>query len=654
MSAPPPELIRLRRQAAKRFHPDNAIDAEDGLRLTRLMQEANAAFDARDEDRLRAVFAPPQPLPPQPPPNAWGPRTYQQQTPPKAHQQPTQASAQPAQPSSSFKAWFWIVWGLWSVSCLIVGNGWLIFVGLFASIFIAQFLIKVQHWFRTKTTNSTTQGQQSVSSRGRFKGWFWITWAPFLLTGIIIGSIGKPNTRLNDVAALTGGFYILGGVLLGFTVARYRLRIAQWTKTQRASGMLYEKVGAGAGIGFMLFLLSMLPIMATLNKTYEMDPAAASGYISPIPRAATGVMKLDPGTPKTTAPVAIKTAPAHGTFNIQAWGGTYTGTVHNNGFGVDADITVTIDRQTSAAINGYFSVKRPLYGSGPLTGASVINDTIEFHVVPPPVTGFELDFRGHRTGPGVVSGTYSVSNGQSGTFTMHLSSVTAIPVQKGAPFDLRYGWYVEEVKNKVAQNWYLKEVTGTTPAGSTVYVQFQIRRQGYPDDVVVKTGSGYYSLDVSCLNAVKRTSFDPLPASYDEESLNVVYHCTYPGGSYQSSLAPAVASYNPQSLPSSPPIEPVVPPVGKNWLDYINVVDALIDQRWRKTAYAGHVSPGETAVRFTVSPSGLVGDATVTISSGSPVIDAACKAVVGDPMGWYAPRLPEGYTSPVFLAYVCK
>jgi hypothetical protein len=54
----------LKRQAVKRFHPDNAIDAEDEVRLTGLMQEANAAFDARDEARLRSVFLPTHPSSP--------------------------------------------------------------------------------------------------------------------------------------------------------------------------------------------------------------------------------------------------------------------------------------------------------------------------------------------------------------------------------------------------------------------------------------------------------------------------------------------------------------------------------------------------------------------------------------------------------------
>ena len=177
---PSPELLRLKRQAVKRFHPDNAVDKEDEIRLTRLMQAANAAFDARDEAALRAVFAPPQPPPPQAPPNAWGPRTYQQQTPPKAQQPPPpppaqpraqqqQAPSPPSQPQRypyDFKVWFWTFWIFWSIACFtIVGavisssddatgiSLALTGLGLFVSLFVAHYRAKVQRWVRTRRAN---------------------------------------------------------------------------------------------------------------------------------------------------------------------------------------------------------------------------------------------------------------------------------------------------------------------------------------------------------------------------------------------------------------------------------------------------------------------------------------------------------------------
>jgi hypothetical protein len=90
--------------------------------------------------------------------------------------------------------------------------------------------------------------------------------------------------------------------------------------------------------------------------------------------------------------------------------------------------------------------------------------------------------------------------------------------------------YTEAAKTKVALKWDSSEVTGTTPAGATVYIQFAIRRRGNHGFPTVETPSGYLSLDVSCLGAVDRIqTFDPLPKAYGGDSLTVLYHCTYPG-----------------------------------------------------------------------------------------------------------------------------
>ncbi len=94
----------------------------------------------------------------------------------------------------------------------------------------------------------------------------------------------------------------------------------------------------------------------------------------------------------------------------------------------------------------------------------------------------------------------------------------------------RLGSYIEVAKSKVAQKWDPSEVAGSTPAGATVYIQFSIRRRGSHEAPTMETSSGYSSLDVSCLRAVDRVqTFDHFPASYNGESLTVLYHCTYPG-----------------------------------------------------------------------------------------------------------------------------
>jgi periplasmic protein TonB len=102
--------------------------------------------------------------------------------------------------------------------------------------------------------------------------------------------------------------------------------------------------------------------------------------------------------------------------------------------------------------------------------------------------------------------------------------------QTGGDFGARFGWYVDVIKRKVAQDWYLQEVDPSTPAGATVYIQFTVARDGTPGTVTVATPSSSPTLNSSCLRAVQRVdTFGPLPAGYNESSLNVLYHCTFPG-----------------------------------------------------------------------------------------------------------------------------
>jgi periplasmic protein TonB len=110
------------------------------------------------------------------------------------------------------------------------------------------------------------------------------------------------------------------------------------------------------------------------------------------------------------------------------------------------------------------------------------------------------------------------------------SSSNSPVAQTGGDFGTRFGWYVDVIKRKVAQDWYLQEVEPSTPAGATVFVQFTVGRDGSPGSVSLATPSSSPSLNSSCLHAVQRVdTFGPLPSGYNESSLNVLYHCTYPG-----------------------------------------------------------------------------------------------------------------------------
>jgi protein TonB len=114
--------------------------------------------------------------------------------------------------------------------------------------------------------------------------------------------------------------------------------------------------------------------------------------------------------------------------------------------------------------------------------------------------------------------------------TASTNAANSMVAMTGGDFGSKFGWYVDVIKRKVAQDWYLQEVQPSTPAGATVYVQFTVARDGTPSNVTLATPSSSASLNSSCLHAVQRVdTFGPLPAGYNENSLNVLYHCTYPG-----------------------------------------------------------------------------------------------------------------------------
>src|SRR5271154_2906674 len=61
MDMPSPELKQLWIRVLKRVHPDLAIDEQDRVRCERLTKLANEAYQAGDEEALRAVLRPAKP-----------------------------------------------------------------------------------------------------------------------------------------------------------------------------------------------------------------------------------------------------------------------------------------------------------------------------------------------------------------------------------------------------------------------------------------------------------------------------------------------------------------------------------------------------------------------------------------------------------------
>jgi TonB C terminal len=110
MGTPSPELKQLWIRVLKRVHPDLAIDEQDRVRCERLTKLANEAYQAGDEEALRAVLRPSQPVKARAPKAYAGSRQGQKVSPPPpAEPRVQQGSPAPNHsPKRSFKSWFWL------------------------------------------------------------------------------------------------------------------------------------------------------------------------------------------------------------------------------------------------------------------------------------------------------------------------------------------------------------------------------------------------------------------------------------------------------------------------------------------------------------------------------------------------------------------
>lgn len=120
---------------------------------------------------------------------------------------------------------------------------------------------------------------------------------------------------------------------------------------------------------------------------------------------------------------------------------------------------------------------------------------------------------------------------QSGSFMQRsiqqqgMSGPTAI---QNGDFGTMYPWYVQQINNRMAQDWYRSEVNPATPKGSRAYITFMINRDGSVSNPSLAQSSGSSTLDFSCLHAAQRVqAFPPLPPGYRESTLGVTYYCEY-------------------------------------------------------------------------------------------------------------------------------
>jgi len=121
---------------------------------------------------------------------------------------------------------------------------------------------------------------------------------------------------------------------------------------------------------------------------------------------------------------------------------------------------------------------------------------------------------------GPVSGPYgsfSTSNAKGG-----------FGFNNGGDFGSRFAWYVDQVRRKVSDNWMKYEIDPSLSNARRVYIDFDINRNGEPQNIRVGQSSGVPSLDQSAVRALQRIdTFGPLPPQYPGNKVSVEFWFDY-------------------------------------------------------------------------------------------------------------------------------
>jgi protein TonB len=99
-----------------------------------------------------------------------------------------------------------------------------------------------------------------------------------------------------------------------------------------------------------------------------------------------------------------------------------------------------------------------------------------------------------------------------------------IGVGTGSPFGNRFGYYVDILRQRVAQRWRASDVDPRIRSLPPAIVTFTIRRDGAISGVRVAQTSGNVALDLSARRAIEDAApFPPLPAAYDKNDVSIEF-----------------------------------------------------------------------------------------------------------------------------------
>ena len=93
-----------------------------------------------------------------------------------------------------------------------------------------------------------------------------------------------------------------------------------------------------------------------------------------------------------------------------------------------------------------------------------------------------------------------------------------------AAFGTRFAYYVQQITQKVASQWYTS-MLDPQAQGHRVYITFQVERDGSLSHIQIAQRSGDNTLDQTAMSAVQHIdTFGPLPDAYTGSHINVTYY----------------------------------------------------------------------------------------------------------------------------------
>lgn len=116
-------------------------------------------------------------------------------------------------------------------------------------------------------------------------------------------------------------------------------------------------------------------------------------------------------------------------------------------------------------------------------------------------------------GQGLVSPMIGATGGGGG-----------VGVGTGSPFGNRFGYYVDLLRQRVAQKWQTADVDPRMKSAPPVIITFNIQRDGTVRDVRVVQRSGNAVLDYSAQRAILEASpFPGLPPGFERNDANIEF-----------------------------------------------------------------------------------------------------------------------------------